>query len=211
MLVMLDLDGTLIDSSADICNAVNLARKSHGVPAHPFEFLVKHIGDGVYSLIRKTFRDKDIDLAETVERYRKFYAEHMVDETVLFPDVLTGLQAMRQAGYKLAIISNKEETPIRRLLKHFEIEEYFDVILGANSIPNPKPHPDPIFTVIEKTGCKPESAWMVGDHFIDLETARRAGVKSIFVTYGIGTIENEHPTKTFSSFKDVYRFLLNEK
>ncbi|MBU4199607.1 MAG: HAD-IIIA family hydrolase [Verrucomicrobia bacterium] len=149
-----------------------------------------------------------VDLDEAVRINYRFYREHLHDETTLYPGVEEGLRQLHAHGYNLALISNKGKEACIELLKYFKLTDLFFSVLGGDSVCELKPHPEAIFTTIEAAHADPAQTWMIGDHVTDLESARRAGVRSVFVSYGIGKPGGEQPTQIFPAFPDLTRFFL---
>lgn len=205
-LLMFDLDGTLIDSRLDICTAVNLLRANYDLPPLPIEIVTSYIGDGIDKLVERSLRGYPMNLDKATKECAEFYSRHLHDETTLYPGVSDGLQKLRAAGYVLALISNKPGAGCRSILTHFKIANLFALILGGDDTPHMKPHPEPLLAAMERTGAPPENTWMIGDHKTDLAAARRAGVRSGFIKYGMGEQGGEQATRMFDSFEDMTNF-----
>lgn len=200
-LLIFDLDGTLIDSGRDIATAMNRLREDYGLKPLPVPTLVGYVGDGLRVLVARTVRGARADLDEATQRGAVHYRRHLFDHTVLYPGVRQGLRRLRRAGYRMALISNKPAPACRRILRHFGIARLFDVVLGGGDTATAKPHPGPLRIAMRRTRVPPSRTWMIGDHWTDLEAARRAGIRSVFVTYGIGECRREKPALQFDSFK----------
>lgn len=208
-LLIFDLDGTLMDTRRDIATAVNLMRKHYGLAPLPVDTITGYVGDGIHVLVRRSLTDAPgTDLDDATRACRLHYGEHLTDETTLYPGVRDGLEALRRAGFALAMVSNKPKDPCVRLLEHFRIAQLFDCVLGGGDTEKPKPHPDPLLAAMQATNADPAASWMIGDHKTDLEAARRAGLRSIFLTHGMGETGEEHPTHVFHSFHAVTDFFL---
>ncbi|MBN2492396.1 MAG: HAD-IIIA family hydrolase, partial [Planctomycetes bacterium] len=200
-LLIFDLDGTLIDSGRDIATAINLLRRDYGLKPLSVRTVVSYVGDGLRVLVARSLRGRRADLDEATKRGGIHYREHLFDHTVLYPGVRQGLRRLRRAGYRLALISNKPAASCRRILRHFGLARLFDVVLGGGDTETAKPHPGPLRIAMRRTRIPPARAWMIGDHKTDLEAARRAGIRSVFLTYGIGQLGREKPALRFDSFK----------
>lgn len=208
-LLMFDLDGTLIDSRQDICTAVNLLRANYDLPPLSIEIVTGYIGDGIDKLVERSLRGYPVNIDKATRECAEYYRRHLHEETTLYPGVFDGLQKLRAAGYFLALISNKPGSACRDILAHFKIAPLFTVILGADDMQHTKPHPEPLLCAMAKTGAKPENSWMIGDHKTDLEAARRAGIRSGFIKYGMGEQGGEHATRTFESFEETTNFFMS--
>ena len=189
-LLIFDLDGTLADTRADLATGINLMRTHYGLPALPLADVESYVGDGIRVLVELSLQGANVNVDEALALNKKFYSEHMLDETVLYPGVTEGLKKLAVAGHRLAVLSNKLGDPSRIILKHLGVSDLFFRIIGGGDVPNLKPAPDGIFALMKESGIQPENTWMLGDHHTDLEVAHNADVKSGFVTYGIG-----HPGK----------------
>ena len=185
-LIIFDLDGTLVDSSGDLSTAVNLTRADYGLPALSRETVVTFIGNGLHKLMERSFDGADVDVDEAIPKMRAHYDEHMVDTTALYPGVSAALESLRDQGYALAVVTNKPVKPAQRICRELGIDAYFPVVLGGDSCPNIKPHPEPLHWALELTECGTEGSWMVGDNYTDMEAGKNAGLSRCFCTYGLG-------------------------
>lgn len=206
LLLIFDLDGTLIDSVGDLTTAINRLRADFHLTPLPVSTVRRHIGDGVRKLVERCLQGHPTDLDAALATYRRYYAHHMHDTTALFPGVADGLRQLHTAGCRLAVISNKQGDFCRALLDKLSVAELFCCVLGDGDTAHLKPDPEPLLEVMRRAGATPSETWMVGDHHTDLEAARRAGVRSLFVTYGLGETGAEKPDHTCSTFTAVVRF-----
>jgi phosphoglycolate phosphatase len=205
---LFDLDGTLIDTRADLAAAVNRMRAGHGLPALSVERVAAYVGDGVRVLAQRALEGAPVEVDLAAREIAAAYAEHLVDATVPYPGVDEGLRALHGAGHVLGLVTNKPAPHAKRLLDHFGWTGLFAVVLGGGDTPELKPHPLPLQMAMQRTGHSPANTWMVGDHHTDLEAARRAGVGSIFLDSGFGHPGAEKPDLAFSGFAAfVARFL----
>jgi phosphoglycolate phosphatase len=207
-LLIFDLDGTLVDSRADLCTAINLTRAHYGLPPLADSIVAGHVGDGIRKLVERSLAGHPADLDEAVALQARFYHKHLHDQTQLYPGVRAGLARLHAAGHRLAVLTNKQAEHTRALLAHFGLTEAFAAILGGGDVPRLKPDPAPVLDLMRRLGIPATRTWMIGDHRTDLETARRAGVRSVFVTYGIGQAGGEKADQTFDSFAVLTEFFL---
>jgi phosphoglycolate phosphatase len=203
-LLIFDLDGTLVNSSADLTTGINLMRAHYNLPPLDVKDVTGFIGNGVRKLVERSVRGTEINVDEALALNKKFYAEHMFDETALYSGVEEGLALL--SGHELSVLSNKPGDPTRAILKHLGVDELFFRILGGGDLPNLKPAPDGIEALMEESGISAENTWMIGDHHTDLEVAHNAGVKSGFVTYGIGHPGEFTADQTWNGFKELVEF-----
>ncbi len=207
-LLIFDLDGTLADTRADLATGINLMRAHYGLPPISMEIIETYVGDGIRKLVERSLQGADVDLDEALALDKKFYAEHMLDETVLYPGVAEGLHKLAATGHSLAVLSNKPGDPSRVILKHLGVDHLFLRIIGGGDVPHLKPAPDGIFELMTLSGIRAGNVWMLGDHHTDLEVAHNAGVKSGFVTYGIGHPGEFTADQVWHGFAELVEFFL---
>ncbi len=208
-LLIFDLDGTLIDSRADLATAVNLMRAHFHLPPLPLETVTTYIGNGVRMLVTRSLQDTGVDVETGLSVLRPFYEANVANQTTLYPGVREGLPRLRDAGHVLAIATNKPAPACRLILDHFRIASLFQSVLGGGSVPNLKPHPEMVETIQRGAGLTSRDTWVIGDNYTDLECARRAGAASIFLTYGYGTPGAETPTRTLDTFDALLPIFLS--
>ena len=205
-MLIFDLDGTLIDSVGDLTTAVNLLRQDYRLPSLSVEVVRHYVGNGVRKLVERALQGHPTDFESALRAYRGYYEHHMSDTTALFPDVAAGLRKLRAAGYQLAVISNKPSAYCQALLARLGMADLFVCILGDGDTPRLKPDPAPLLETMHRACATPTETWMIGDHHTDLEAARRAGVRSVFVAYGLGEIGAEKPDQRCANFAEVVAF-----
>ena len=192
-LFLFDLDGTLIDSRADLAAATNAMRALHGLPPLPLDTVTAYVGDGIRVLAARALEGAAVDPDLAAREISAAYAAHLTDRTTAYTGVDAGLRALRAAGHDLALVTNKPGPLARRLFDHFGWTPLFAALLGGGDTAELKPSPLPLQIAMQRTGHAPATTWMVGDHHTDLEAARRAGVKSIYLASGIGHPGAEKP------------------
>jgi len=203
-LLIFDLDGTLAETRQDLATGINLMRAHYNLPPLNVETVTGYIGNGIRKLVERSLQGADVDVDEALALDKKFYAEHMLDETALYPHVEEGLNTL--SGNALAVLSNKPGDPTRVILKHLGVDGLFFRMLGGGDLPNLKPAPDGILALMEESGVSAENTWMIGDHHTDLEVAHNAGVKCGFVTYGLGESGEFTADQTWSDFNELVEF-----
>jgi len=174
--LLFDLDGTLIDSQADIVRSVQHVQTSLGLKPGTEKQISSFIGDGIVTLVQRAAPGlHGADLDEAVERMKRYYREHCLDTTRLYPGARETLDYFRHK--KLALVTNKPERISRRILDGLGIGDRFAVILGGNSLPRKKPDPQPVHHALENMKIRdPRAAVMVGDGINDILAGRSAGV-----------------------------------
>jgi phosphoglycolate phosphatase len=205
--IICDLDGTLVDSRADLTTGVNLMRDHYSLPPLDIDTVTGYIGDGARKLAERALRGTDIDIDEAVALMKKYYTDHMLDATELYPGITEGLRLAKAKNYMLAVATNKPVEPCRKILEHLSAAAYFDIILGAAAGYPLKPDPGMLYIVMEKTNSLPEKSWVIGDNYTDLESGRRAGLRRCFACYGFGDRGSETADLETDSFVDFIRQL----
>ena len=187
-LFLFDLDGTLIDSCADITLSLNLALDRLRLPRLHASRAAAFIGNGVQRLVERsreevTGRPPDRGLSgEGVALFREEYARHILDRTRLLPGVKEGLDRLAWALF--AVVSNKPEDFCRRILEGLGIGRRFRIILGGDSVPHRKPDPGALIRAMEACGVPSGLTAMVGDSPVDIGAGRAAGVTTCGVLGG---------------------------
>ena len=208
--IAFDMDGTLIDSAADIGAAVNRMRMSFGLNPLPRESVVRMVGNGARVLVERALADAPgLDRDEAFRRYRHEYDTHLVDETRLYPGIPEGLEALKSAGFRLAIFTNKPHASTRFILKELGIDRFFPVVIGADSGFPLKPAPDALFSILNETGTNAADSWMVGDNWTDIDSGHAAGFRTVHCTYGYGAPDTVPPDAVCASFDDVKRTVMD--
>lgn len=175
MLVVFDLDGTLIDSSRSILESHKAAWKSVNAKCPPKEKILKLTGLPLIDIMRKLGPEYNH------QALAKVYSQTYVEVTK-YEKLFEGITELLANKFRAAVATGKSQRGADRVIRHFGFEGRFEVILGGDSVPNPKPSPDLLFSIMESTGTK--DLVMVGDTTYDLEMANAAGVKGIGVSWG---------------------------
>lgn len=184
--LLFDLDGTLIDSTADLAKSGNWLRVKHGLPALSTAQVASFVGDGIEALCRRLLERPEGPIEEAIDEFKQHYHEHCLDETKLFPGVAATLEVLDARGYRLAVVTNKPERISRHILEGLGVGKRFVSVIGGNSAPHKKPHPAPLLKACAELGCEPRRAVMVGDSRVDVEAGHNAGMPSIAILRGIG-------------------------
>ena len=186
-LVVFDLDGTLIDSSADLAGAVNatLARIAPEAPALPVERVRSFVGHGVRALVARALAEAALPHRpeDVLPLYLQVYRGRMLDTTRLYPGVAEALEAL--GGYRLDVLTNKPGDMSRAILEGLGVAPRFTRICGPEDVPGKKPDPAGLRWLMADAGTGPESTAMVGDSAVDVRTGRAAGVLTVGVSYGL--------------------------
>ncbi|MCL1919930.1 MAG: HAD-IA family hydrolase [Kiritimatiellaeota bacterium] len=184
---LFDLDGTLIDSRADLACAVNLVRQDFGLPPLALDAVVAAIGEGVRNLLARTVPERADQMELLLERQRAHYTAHFLDQTALYPGMAAALRTLKARGWRLGVVTNKPAAFTRPILEGLGVLDVFDAIVGGGDCPELKPHPAPLHLAAARMGATLDAHdWMVGDHFTDIEAAANAGIRSCFCRFGFG-------------------------
>ena len=186
-LVILDLDGTLLDTIDDLGAAVNHAMQLRGFPLHNRDEYMRMVGHGARNLMRQALPEghKDDDMVEAAYNdFKAYYTAHIDVHTQPFSGIQELLTKLHQEGVMVAIASNKFQEGTEHLIKEFFPEIPFVAILGNRPNFPLKPDPEVVGEVLRKSGVKREEAVMVGDSDTDMETAFNGGIESIAVSWG---------------------------
>src|SRR5580698_6494270 len=185
-LLIFDLDGTLIDSRLDLVNSVNATRAQAGRGPLPDEQIFSFVGNGAPILIQRAMGPDSTDeqVAHALKFFLDYYGRHALEHTILYPGVRESLDRLHRAGATLAILTNKPVIISRRIMAGLGLAGHFFQIYGGNSFEHKKPHRIGIDTLRTESETRAEDTWMVGDSYVDVQTARNAGVASCGVTYG---------------------------
>jgi phosphoglycolate phosphatase len=184
-LVIFDLDGTLVDSAADIAESVNRTLSDWRLPVYDVKQITGWIGEGSRQLITYAFRDagSDADIDDVMPGFLVHYAETALD-AVAYDGVVETLAALHAQGVKLAVCTNKNEEFVRPLLEARGMMPYIDGIVGGNTLPERKPSGVPLKHLADEAGVPLDRVVMVGDSESDMLAAKDAGVPYVLVTYG---------------------------
>ena len=185
-LLIFDLDGTLIDSRLDLANSVNAARAQFGRGPLPSELIYSYVGNGAPVLMRRAMGPEadEAQISAALDVFLDYYNRHALDHTKLYPGVLESLGRFRESGAQMAVLTNKPVRISRWIMEGLGVSGYVFQIYGGNSFEHKKPHRVGIDRLREEAGADISDTWMVGDSYVDVQTARNAGVNSCGVSYG---------------------------
>ncbi|MFC0217912.1 phosphoglycolate phosphatase [Pseudochelatococcus lubricantis] len=211
-IAVFDLDGTLADTAPDLIAALNAVLTEEDVPPLGVAEARDLIGAGARSLIQRGLQvagHATIDDARLERMFRSFlahYGEHLNDHTTLFPGVTESLDRFADAGWILAVCTNKYENHSLQLLDLLGIADRFTAICGRDTFPYFKPDPRHLTLTIERAGGSPRQAIMVGDSQTDIKTARAAGIPVVAVPFGYSDIPVAElaPDRLINHFDDLW-------
>jgi len=192
--IFFDLDGTLVDARSDIVRAANRTLRALGRKERSFEEIVSYIGTGVSDLIAKSLNTKDTSVIKKgVEIYSGYILEHPADEARLYPHVKETLEFFKDK--RKFILTNRYAKFADAVLKALGIYGYFEGTIGGDDEDCIKPSACLMDSILPKIGVDRKRALIVGDMTIDIETGKNSGIKTCWVTYGLGKREDVEPLK----------------
>ena len=232
MIIIFDLDGTLINTIDDLGQACNYALAACGYPTHPIEDYPRLVGNGINRLIERALPEAHRN-EETVLRLRKYfvpyYDEHNCELTCPYDGIIELLQTLKEEGHTLAVASNKYQAATEKIVAHF-FPGVFDVVLGERENVARKPDPQIVWDIVEyledaakplqfrgrpEAYCLGERGEMlyVGDSLVDAETAKAAKIPFVACTWGFCTEEQlavanpnymvQHPIEILTIVEDI--------
>lgn len=186
--VIFDLDGTLLDTLADLGEAVNHALRKRGLPLHGREEYRRMVGHGIRNLVTQALPETEQEDEALIDAcladFKEYYTAHIDVHTRPYEGMPELLRELRDHGVALAVASNKFQTGTETLIHEFFPDIPFACILGNRDGFPLKPDPEIVQEVLRKTGLPPEAAVLVGDSPTDMKTARNGGVRGIAVRWG---------------------------
>lgn len=212
-LIMFDLDGTLVETALEICDAVNDTFAHFGIAGVQQKQVNDWIGHGTRELIIQALahiesvpadqiRGSD-RLKEIFEQFDPFYKARCGTRSHLYPHVREVLQELKAQGTKLAIVTNKETRHTETLVKYHQLDILMDIVISGDTFPTKKPDPVGIHHCLKQYGLDPEEALFVGDSSIDATTAKNAGVEVWLLPYGYNLgqpVADCHPDRLIDDF-----------
>ena len=187
--LVFDLDGTLIDSAPDVRACVNRVLSGIGRRELTLDETKDMVGWGGRVLMEKALaktgdKGSEAEVDAALEGFLKTYAQHPAEHSIIFPGVISALEAFRAAGVRMGICTNKPTATTPPVLKAMGLDGFFDVVSCGDAVPHKKPDGRHVRLVVEELGATIETAAMVGDSENDITAAINAGVRSVAVTFG---------------------------
>lgn len=217
-LLIFDLDGTLFDTPSAIVEVFSAVFSSSGRPVPPPDSIRSTVGlPLVKAFAMLTGESEDSEqVTEYVSRYLAYFRSLILPKAVdlVYPGVAAGLSLLRTNRITLTVATNKFQASAEAILEASAMLPLFAVVLGADQVDNPKPHPEVVERILRQTGADRQSTLMIGDTTHDVEMAKAAGIRSIAVTYGVHNREQlmmAKPTHLAASFQDVLRIIAENK
>ena len=181
--VIFDMDGTVLDTLADLRDAVNAMRRHEGLTELSLDYVRASVGNGVGVLMERTLGPDYPRRREAEAFYRDYYENHCLIKTAPYPGILPLMEALQARGVAMAVVSNKQDPAVQSLREHF-FGPRLDFALGTTDALPRKPHPEMVWACVEALGREREQCLFVGDSEVDIATARNAGLDVAAVSWG---------------------------
>lgn len=211
-LLIFDLDGTLLNTIADLGNACNYALRTMGYSEHALSTYNYMVGNGVKKLVERAEPDAD---PETVEKlldlFRNYYDEHCTDLTTPYPGIKDMLSELTARGVAVGVATNKYQTAAEKIIKYYFPEIPFVAVMGQVETRPTKPDPSIVFALLNEYPVAKNDILYVGDSAVDMETARRACIESVGVTWGfrpVSELRNAYADHIVNKPLDITRIAL---
>ena len=190
-LVIFDLDGTLLDTIADLTNATNYALVKHGFPTHEKHKYKYFVGSGAETLIRKALPEgTPKEIFDKVKKdFIEQYTIHASAKTAPYSGIVEMLKTLEEKGIKMAIASNKPHHKTEKVVAHYFSEIRFQVVFGHRTGYNPKPDTQIVNDILNELKIEKSDTLYVGDSSIDMQTAKASGLYAIGCSWGFRTRE----------------------
>lgn len=189
-MILIDLDGTLIDSVPDLAYCVDEMMAELGMPRRGEDAVRQWVGNGIERLVQRALTN-DLDAMPEEALYEKalpvfkaLYAENTSGRSQVYPGVVEGLNYLKDSGYRIACVTNKAEQFTLPLLKDLGLYDCFELVVSGDTTPKKKPDPMPLLYAAEKFGAHPDACLMIGDSQSDVKAARAARFQIVCMTYG---------------------------
>lgn len=211
-MILIDVDGTLVDSVPDLAYCVNAMRVQLGLVEYPEDLIRQWVGNGVERLVRRALigrlegEPEPALFAQAYPIFLALYAENTCVRSKLYPGVEAGLAWLQQQDFRLGCVTNKAAQFTLPLLKQLGVDSAFQIIICGDSLPAKKPDPLPLLHAANQLGVTPAQSLMLGDSISDIKAARAAGFQIVCVSYGYNHGEDihlGHPDAVIDSFTEL--------
>ena len=215
-MILIDLDGTLVDSVPDLAFCVDSMMTQLGRAPWGEERVRDWVGNGVERLVRRALvgqlkgEPDEADFERAYPLFMQLYADNTSKRSVLYPGVREGINMLKAAGYKLGCVTNKAAQFTEPLLKDLGIYEDFSIVVSGDTLPKKKPDPAQLLYAAEFFVCDPANALMIGDSVSDVAAARAAGFQIVCMNYGYNhgvDISEAGPDAIIGSLDEIYPLL----
>ncbi len=211
-LVLLDLDGTLVDSIPDLANSVNKTLIEFSFPERELSSIRNWIGNGVEKLLHRALTN-GIDgeaeseiFDEAFPRFMEIYKENMCTSSTCYPGVREGIDYLKEKNIKLGCVTNKSGQFVEPILKKLGLKDDMSIIIAGDTLPKKKPDPLPLLHAASVFDADPKQSLMIGDSVSDVKAARAADFQIVCVSYGYNhgnDIRDTNPDAVVDSLADL--------
>lgn len=215
-MILIDVDGTLVDSVPDLSFCVDEMMKALGRPVHGEARVRNWVGNGVERLVRRALigqldgEPADAEFEKAYPIFLDLYAENTSKRSRLYPGIREGLDYLKAKGYKLGCVTNKAARFTEPLLRDLGVADDFAIIVSGDTLPQKKPDPAPLLHAAKFFGVDPAQALMVGDSVSDVKAARAAGFQIVCMSYGYNhgeDIRKSHPDAVIDALTEIRSLL----
>ncbi|MBT3013790.1 MAG: phosphoglycolate phosphatase [Candidatus Thiodiazotropha sp. (ex Lucina aurantia)] len=217
-MILIDVDGTLVDSVPDLAYCVDQMMDRLGRPRHGETKVRDWVGNGVERLVRRALigqLDGEPDEADYERAYPIFldlYAENTSKRSVLYPGIREGLDYLKRQGFRLGCVTNKAAQFTLPLLRDLGVHDDFEIVVAGDTLPKKKPDPMPLLHAAKQLSADPTASLMVGDSQSDVKAARAAGFQIVCMSYGYNhgeDIRHYNPDAVLDSLAEISTLLEN--
>jgi phosphoglycolate phosphatase len=211
-MILIDVDGTLVDSVPDLAYCVDEMMKQLDMPVHGVDKVRNWVGNGVDRLVQRALigqldGDPEQALFEKARPiFLELYSDNVSKRSVLYDGVREGLDYIKDNGYQLGCVTNKAAQFTLPLLTDLGVHDDFDIVICGDTLPKKKPDPLPLLHAAEHFNTTPENALMIGDSISDVKAARAAGFQIVCMSYGYNhgeDIRNYNPDLVIDSMAEL--------
>ncbi|MCU7843605.1 MAG: phosphoglycolate phosphatase [Candidatus Thiodiazotropha sp. (ex Monitilora ramsayi)] len=215
-MILIDVDGTLVDSVPDLAFCVDEMMKQLGRPTHGETKVRDWVGNGVERLVRRALigqlngEPDEADFQQAYPIFLDLYAENTSQRSLLYPGIREGIDYLKAKGYRLGCVTNKAAQFTLPLLKDLGVHDDFELIVAGDTLPKKKPDPLPLLHAAERLGVLPNEALMIGDSQSDVKAARAAGFQIVCMSYGYNhgeDIRNYNPDAVIDALTEISSLL----
>jgi phosphoglycolate phosphatase len=215
-MILIDVDGTLVDSVPDLAYCVDAMMTQIGRPTHGEAKVRNWVGNGVERLVRRALSGSldgeppEADFACAYPVFLELYSHNTSQRSRLYPGVREGLDMLKSAGYPLGCVTNKVAQFTEPLLRDLGVRDDFAIVISGDTLPTKKPDPGPLLHAAGFFGVSPQSSLMIGDSVSDVRAARAAGFKIVCVSYGYNhgmNIRDAKPDAVIDRFTEILPLL----
>lgn len=203
---LFDLDGTVLDTSYDLANAVNNMRTHYQLSALPVPEILSYLGDGAIQLVERSLSNTSTNIKEALKIFLDFYEDGICIKTDFYPGVKEFLIELKKQGIPAGILTNKPQAMTDKLIDVLGIADLFQFAYGPDIL-GKKPDPNGLLHCLKELKVDAHEAVMVGDHHTDMLAGNAAGTKTIFVTFGFGHKAESQVDYEIDCGTELFKFL----